>query len=66
MPFRRVIVTSFIRVVSSNAKIVNLNINAASFTVNLSKPNTGTTGGNVTFEQVANVFARLSWTEAQA
>jgi hypothetical protein len=52
--------------VSSNAKIVNLNINAASFTVNLSKPNTGTTGGNVTFEQVANVFARLSWTEAQA
>jgi hypothetical protein len=52
--------------VSPNAKIVNLNINAASFTVNLSKPNTGTTGGNVTFEQVANVFARLSWTEAQA
>jgi hypothetical protein len=58
--------SSTVASIAANAKIVNLSISGASFTVNLSKPNTSTTGGAVTFEQVANVFARLSWTEAQA
>jgi hypothetical protein len=52
--------------VATNAKIVSTSVSGANFTLNLSKPNTGTTGGNITFEQTAVVYARLSWTEAQA
>jgi len=52
--------------VATNAKIVSTSVSGANFTLNLSKPNTGTTGGNITFEQTAIVYARLSWTEAQA
>ena len=58
--------TSTVASVAANAKIVSTSVSGSVFTINLSKPNTGTTGGNVTFEQSAIVYARLSWTEAQA
>lgn len=58
--------TTTVASVAANSKILSSSISGSTFTVNLSKPCTGTTSGNVTFEQVANVFARLSWTEAQA
>jgi hypothetical protein len=52
--------------VAPNAQVISNAPTGATNVITLSRPNVGTSTGTIVFEETATVYARLSWTEAQA